>query len=933
MPQTATTPDQPPINEPVTPAKNPASIDRRGLVGVGELATPRWTRSERIGEVDDAGKMSPFSAVEVVVSEHSPDDKRGSPWTIEAVEEDVSSTPCSFPWLIFSLQLPLELPKTLRNRPSVAEESGGEEILYPRNPSSGASQSNSKFRKGHKASLSDYIVSNQDHSIYDGLPALPPSSFTPARRAKKRTSDEFEMDQHGSLVSKRSGTGSTSSDIGKGEKTISTASARKHRSLNAGTSSMSPRDGRPRDRRRESLGISLSGVSKLISSAKSSERHSRQISAGSTTSSVVDGRRAQATDFSHLPPSPASSSIQHLLKQSASNKSHTPPPSSGVAKDNSQSPNVAHSLLRGTQEGWSALDDEATAEALRKLDGLTGKSARARASVGSFGRASSSSRPVTPAKVGSQWEGIASDLGKSKRGSGSEKEGKETLSKHSSFPGPVDADESEGLLDDQLQSLPIPEKTPKKVGARMSFTPKRGSTSSTYASTPTTSSRDSASVSTGTSLTSVSGTSGRHSSGKARRNSAGSDISSSEANLLKDRVASIAIIGDASDGGAVPPVPPLPKDFSSYRSPPPTSSSLSFPSLSGSEDSGKRPSHDFNFDRTSSLEVHSYMHQSHIQRQGHQHGPGPLVPEPTPLAPKTPSKKWSFSNALNLRLSSSPSSNSKSSFPLSPRAVSFGQQLRKSTSKEKGSSKVPWTPEQPDAMTSAGSLASLSSMGSVHASGITTAHNAKTPDRGVSRSGTGSSASTNNTASAIPAAADPLSPSSSVRRTQSKRLTPSSIPFFRRSSSQSMQVPPAMPPSASPPGHLATPRSKLNASPSRDFAALSTSVPGSASKKSSVLSLGLPSLLKSSSRRSLHSDAKDSSSKEGVKTDKEVEKMRLRGEKERKKEEKERSESRISLMIRKRGKVSLFSSRVCEQPSIDMSRLCRQRILESQGLL
>lgn len=100
LPQTATTPDQPPINEPVTPAKNPASIDRRGLVGVGELATPRWTKSERSAGIDDGGNTSPFSAVEVVVSEHSPDDKRGSPWTIEAVEEDVSSLPFHLPRLI-----------------------------------------------------------------------------------------------------------------------------------------------------------------------------------------------------------------------------------------------------------------------------------------------------------------------------------------------------------------------------------------------------------------------------------------------------------------------------------------------------------------------------------------------------------------------------------------------------------------------------------------------------------------------------------------------------------------------------------------------------------------------------------------------------------------------------------------------------------------
>ena len=70
-----------------------------------------------------------------------------------------------------------------------------------------------------------------------------------------------------------------------------------------------------------------------------------------------------------------------------------------------------------------------------------------------------------------------------------------------------------------------------------------------------------------------------------------------------------------------------------------------------------------------------------------------------------------------------------------------------------------------------------------------------------------------------------------------------------------------------------------------------------------MLSLGLPSLLKSSSRRSLHADAKDAA-KEAQRA-KELEKEKTKLEKERqKKEDKDRSESRISVIInRKRGKV------------------------------
>ncbi|CAE6531983.1 unnamed protein product, partial [Rhizoctonia solani] len=73
-------------------------------------------------------------------------------------------------------------------------------------------------------------------------------------------------------------------------------------------------------------------------------------------------------DFSHLPPSPSTSSIE---------------------------PNMAHSLLRGTQEGWAALEDSSTAEAFRNLDGLSGKSVRAR-NLPVTGNSSSSSSAATP---------------------------------------------------------------------------------------------------------------------------------------------------------------------------------------------------------------------------------------------------------------------------------------------------------------------------------------------------------------------------------------------------------------------------------------------------------------------------------------------------------------------------------------------------------
>ena len=935
------TPDNSAPNEPVTPVRNPAMIDRRGLVGVGELATPRWARTEADNEPDLPTQGGELDGYDVIVSDDVEEDLPDSPWTIEAVdgessekEEVISFNLCLDKHLFSSKVSNMEpQPRKLRTRPSIADESGGEEILYPRNTIGplfdlSSLKLNSDDQTPKVARLPERPpLPNSDLSL------SPPSAFNQiSRRARKRTSDEFEFDQSGSLVSKSSGSGKDKAKDAKDDK----LTTRRHRSLNAGISSA--KDIKGKDRRRDSATLTITSNVKISSAAgKTLERDAKQPSASSTSSYVPDGhhpRRGHATDYSHLPPSPSSSSIQHFLRSGGAAPSQPSLPHSS-SKDNLQSQShppssVAQSLLRGTQEGWSALDDEA----LRKLDGLTGKGARARASVGSFGRPSSSSRPGTPAsKSGSQWEGLStSDSGKSKRASGSAKDNasiKDKIDHGRTVVAPVTSDaqateEPSGWAapssDEQQSQSVVPDTTPKKsnsTSARLSFTPKRGSTSSTtYTSTP--SSRDSAFMSAATSVTSMSAASGRHSSSKGRRNSASSDISVHSVDP-KDRAAFLAVNGDPVEDGAVPPVPPLPKDLSTYRSPPVTSSGLAFPSIPSDDKVGN---HDTQLNRTISLEVPNYLSplpSSSSHRESQQY-PSNSVNVPVPVVPKTPSKKWSFSSALNLKISSSPSSASsqKSTFPLSPRSVTFGQQLRKSTSKDKSlsstSSKGPWSPKQPDAMASAGSLVSLSSVGSVKAP--TQATNfSKTPERNTvsSRPGTGSSVSTNHTTSALTAPPGRLSPTSSVRRSQSKRLTPSSIPFFRRSSSQSMQlpVPPANGPiSATSPtllSMLSTSGLRQRSSPSLDSTSPSVSTPGTSHKKHSVLSLGLPSLLKSSSRRSLHSDAKDAAKEAQKAKDaaRELEKGRNKLEKERqKKEDKERSESRISMIMnRKRGKV------------------------------
>lgn len=855
----------------------------------------------------------------------------------------------------------------------MADESGGEEILYPRQPHGSELLHPFDRVKPSSPEPPSPIVPPlpTEQSLLSDVSSSPPSSFTPLtplRKAKKRTSDEFEMDHLGLLVLKRSSV-STSKDRGQlVSKEEKPSSLRKHRSTASTASTSSSRD-RARERRRESLSAGASAKpSSVVPSTESTpiaipprverERntHARQLSAGDSSSgpdpaSVAHPRRVHTTDFSHLPPSPSTTSIHQFLKHAGSGT--TPPhrPSSSSNKESSHShasPNVAHSLLRGTQEGWSSMDDDAHAEALRKLDGLSGKTARARASMGSLNRASVS-RPETPGSTtgrsGVHWEGVGNEGGKiSRRGSAKEKERKEEPRQPTSglgisgSSGDVTQNVHEARIGsitsgDEHHSSSGPEKPSKKhtsISARLSFTPKRGSASSTtYTSTPT-SSRDSASLSTATSATSVSAPSGsgRHSTGvgKGRRNSAGSDISSvysgGDGALYKDRTGSLAASAEALGEDRVPPVPPLPKDLSNYRSPPQSSHGITFPP-SGADDS--------EVDRTVSLEVPSVLKPSTHPHTFHPHESvnqgSQSAPESAPPVTKTPSKKWSFSNALNIKLTSSPSissmkdkdhslSNSKTaSFPLSPRSMqSFSQQLRKSTSRENALSPpvVPsasWSPVQPDGMTSAASLASLSSIGSTRGAKSPAILSAKTPDRErgfPSRPGTGSSGSNNTTGLSAPQNA-PLSPASSIRRHQAKRLTPSSIPFFRRSSSQSMQIPPTnvIPTSASPTMPLA-PASTQNiqrtgSSPVKDASRTAPTTPGS-HKKSSVLSLGLPSLLKSSSRRSLHGDKSDAGTGKETRDG-----LRSRdSEKEKSKQDpKDRSESRISvLMGRKRGKVS-----------------------------
>jgi cytochrome c553 len=107
----STTPETRLIGGPMTPGRDPAGIDRQGLIGVGELATPRWARGPRHRQVNDDREDDDNDDDDDDVDDGNDltvrdDEKDGpdSPWTIEAVnseseekDEVISCLLCIYP--------------------------------------------------------------------------------------------------------------------------------------------------------------------------------------------------------------------------------------------------------------------------------------------------------------------------------------------------------------------------------------------------------------------------------------------------------------------------------------------------------------------------------------------------------------------------------------------------------------------------------------------------------------------------------------------------------------------------------------------------------------------------------------------------------------------------------------------------------------------
>lgn len=530
-------------------------------------------------------------------------------------------------------------------------------------------------------------------------------------------------------------------------------------------------------------------------------------------------RHIAPKDFSHLPPSPSTASINQFLRGSSSGNNlstvRTPPGSVSAHGLKGATIGRSESLRsRSRSQSMKAGEVAATAEALRKLDGLGGtpnkKSAPGSSSGGGPSSTPKQTRPTTPPDTVRRLTGKSSFSSVSRDKESPLNNWVEVS--HGDVSGAVSSTRSRASRGASLHGSEVPPLTFEKAQE----------SSPSLVGTPT--SRDSHSH--GTSATTPPSTTRDIRAEKAaRRPSVQSDLSSVE-----------GILDDTAEG-YVPPVPPLPRGYQSMRQ-----------GLATMTNTGMPPQ------PMQYVPLALEDEQPQQQQQPHAPVPPPALAFPTPqktspemsssnsLAPAYPlpeattsrtrsmSKKWSFSSALNLNKlhrpdkepSISPTSN------LSPPSVQ--QELYDS-------------PASPQTSWSEMERVELASP------------RAPTLQQVPSRESTDMSMDTRSNHSVTPIApATNLAPPA-AQRTGSKRLTPSAIPFFRRASSSSVSLAHKL---TSPPD-APTPRFSVQAAPTSSSSSYSANTfgapPASTSQRTpsgtrkSMLGMHIPAMLRPSGSR------------------------------------------------------------------------------------
>lgn len=536
-------------------------------------------------------------------------------------------------------------------------------------------------------------------------------------------------------------------------------------------------------------------------------------------------RHIAPKDFSHLPPSPSTASINQFLRGSSSGQNlsavRTPPGSvSGHGKPSLQRSESTRSRSRA--QSMKSGEVAATVEALRKLDGL-GTTPKKQSSAGNSAttpRAHPGTPPETIRKSNSKYNTLSLQV----TGSRDKDSPLSNWFEVSHSDLAATAAHARGRRETYTAgSSDVPpltfekrESSPSVVGtptSRDSLIPLRGS------GTPPVSLRD------------------LRAEKAARRPSVGSDISSLDGNL-----------DDRTSDSFVPPVPPLPRGYMSMRSGlsiagsashlppsasttnlPHTSSTTTLPTTTESSPTSSPKSQPPPPMQYVPLQAESTLPTPSTESTASPRSPPAAFPSPLKDSPEVPtpvslavsdgssrdtparrsmSKKWSFSSALSLK---GLHNNNKEKDILSSPSSTF----------DIGDSppRAPWPEEAPLVQT-------------------------RTRDS-IDVNSTLSDARSNHSTTPIAPTTTNLAPPS---RSASKRLTPSSIPFFRRSSASSASLSQKL---ASPPEPQNARLSVQTSSSSTSSSNMAQRTPSSA-RKSMLSSMHIPSMLRvSGSKRGI----------------------------------------------------------------------------------
>ncbi|BGP38563.1 serine/threonine protein kinase, CMGC, dual-specificity [Rhodotorula kratochvilovae] len=678
--------------------------DRGGLIGLGELATPRWTSGvlekrwgapvgeDRRGSADETGVIYAAEPLPVIRAGAAPADSptvsRPGPVRQPFMREQSFDSP---------------------NRPFAQSTSE----LHPPGPLLPTSSSSATIAlDASPAALLNFAQEQPHHnfgpldfSAAPGSAALAAYAFdAPQQEAPVQAKADVPRRRNSSRR-KSTASASAPNSAGAGRSWTLSAAGAEGDVVGLGFDHEIASSGGGEDSRRSSGGSSAakrSSAGRASVDGKASAKQLRRQSAGKGT-------------FAHLPPSPAASSASHVfLAQpdgaaipalpllaafpSSSNQPPPPPPplpvstasTPGRTPDHARlsrhsfhshhsSPSIiAASILRQTRdlEGvdveieHAAAADEGTAAALAKLDGLSSprirKTSRNAGETPPAGLRRESSQSSSKRRVRSSTGELGGEAGggsapnsrAASRTTSPVRSVQPALPSPSLHAAPAAASPARSPLSASVASMP-PTSTSRmasqqnRLASSTASAPvdvpfpstspfKRGSSSSaTGTSTSATGSHDS---------TSATSFATRSPASKYRRSSAGSDISSihsaGDGRPALDRNASNASNEEVVRAAEIPPVPPLPKDWETYR---PAPGQQQQPQQSPRFDTeARRPSDVAAAPERYGLQAPPMSATRTTSSSGRSTAGESALPVPTTTAPGgTGRRKWSISSAFH----------------------------------------------------------------------------------------------------------------------------------------------------------------------------------------------------------------------------------------------------------------------------------------------